>query len=397
MNKLFILFYCFATTCCFGSIDIKPLAKANHLFSEALFNSINDPDKNIAISPFSISSSLYMSFIGADGLTSYEMQKALFLPIGASKLSDLYRKSYQALMQPHKIRDKRSFLMANALWIDQRLPVLPVFTFLIQKNFYGNVENIDFSNKANAIKTINHWVLDHTNKKIDDLITESDISSATKLMITNAAYFKSEWQLPFCKDLTYLEKFYLSIDQSSYAHIPMMHQLFTIPYFENESFKAICLPFDDTIIPSSVHFICILPKSNSYSFSHTDLVSILEEKKNQPVDITLPIFKIKTKVELKKTLIEMGMIKPFTTQANFSGITGKNNLCLTNVIHSCDFSMNEEGVEATAAVAVPMNLKSIGKPTNKKFQATHPFIFLIYDMDQNYILFIGAYKIPKSS
>lgn len=397
MKKTLVLFYFLFASYSFAGLDIKPLAKANHLFSCSLFDKLNTTSANVILSPFSISSCLYMSFVGSEALTSYEMQKSLYLQAGPSKLPDLYRKSYQALMQPHKMKDKRSLLMANGIWVDQKLPILPIFTFLIQKNFYGTVDNIDFSNVDETVKIINHWASDHTNKKIDDLISIKDISSATKMLLTNATYFKSDWSLPFCKDLTYLEKFYLGIDQASSTHIPMMHQLLSIPYFENDSLQAICLPFDERVIPSSAYFISILPKSDSYIFSYSDLLSILEEKKIEQVDITLPIFKIKTNVELKKTLIEMGMIKPFTNQANFSGITGKDMLCMANVIHSCDFSVNEDGVEAAAASVAPMNLKSIGVSTNKKFRANHPFIFLIYDMDQNYILFIGMYKLPKTS
>lgn len=391
-----ILFFCFLSlfTSLSGEEVIKPIARSNHLFSFSLFDKLDSSGKNIIFSPFSISSCLYMTYVGSEGLTEYEMKKILGLNVSQYKLPDLYRKTYQALTQPHKIKSKKNLFLANSLWVDKNMPILPSYRFMIEKNFYGTTENIDFSNPNNATHQINDWVGQNTGKKINDFLKDGDISSATKLLLVNATYFKGNWQSPFSKELTYMDKFYLNSEGST-THVLMMHKTEKVPFFENDIFKGVMLPFSDRQIPPSMQMICFVPKTFGQRFSYHDLYDFITHKKEQFVDLSLPIFSINSSQSIKKELIQLGMIKAFSSLANFSKITGKDELYVADVFHACDFSLDEAGVEAAAASGASMNLKSIGQKAEKTFEANKPFMFMIYDMDQNLILFMGSIKIPR--
>ena len=92
----------------------------------------------------------------------------------------------------------------------------------------------------------------------------------------------------------------------------------------------------------------------------------------------------------------MGILSSFDPlEADFSGIDGKKDLVISDVIHQAFVDVNEEGTEAAAATAVVIGIISIPPPT-PIFRADHPFIFIIQERENNTILFIGRVSDPTS-
>ena len=107
------------------------------------------------------------------------------------------------------------------------------------------------------------------------------------------------------------------------------------------------------------------------------------------VDIYLPKFTVETSYRLKEYLIELGMIKSFTSASDFSGITGRQDLYIDEVVHKALIDVNEEGTEAAAATAVIMKRIVNGGSSRIVFNCNHPFLYLIQHKQTGTILFIG--------
>jgi serpin B len=113
------------------------------------------------------------------------------------------------------------------------------------------------------------------------------------------------------------------------------------------------------------------------------------------VDIYLPKFKIETSYSLVSFLEKLGMNIPFTSSANFSGITGRRDLFISKVLHKAFIDVNEEGTEAAAATAVIMELTSVnGGSSRIIFNCNHPFMYLIQHKSTGTILFMGSINNP---
>lgn len=374
------------------SLELAPLEKTNHSFSFRLMEKLNRKDENFAFSPFAITTSLYSLLLGAKGLTNYEIEKILQASINQEKLPDCYRRSYQALMQPHQIKNHKSLTLLNFLGVNQSQPILPIFKLLIEKNFFSVIENIDFSHQVLATSQINAAIHNKVRLKPSIFIEDFKPSPAMKLLAINGAFYKNEWLSPFCKSLIYLDKFYPNYSESSYSHIPMLYGKIRANYYENQNIQALYLPLNESTIPPSIQAVFFIPKRKEISYQ--DFLDTLENKRSCFVEISIPIFSIDNHINLKQPLMEMGMIKPFTKQANFSGIIGNQQLYLSDVIHSCKFSINENGINTNQASSLPSNLQTTCLKPEKIFRANKPFYFMIYDLDQNYILFMGAFKFP---
>ena len=98
------------------------------------------------------------------------------------------------------------------------------------------------------------------------------------------------------------------------------------------------------------------------------------------------------KYDLKTTLIDMGMILPFTLWADFSGMTQDAALMIDKCEQKCTLSVDEKGSQAAAVTKVEMVLTadSTPQPALHDFILNRPFAFLIKEKSTGAILFAGA-------
>jgi serpin B len=90
----------------------------------------------------------------------------------------------------------------------------------------------------------------------------------------------------------------------------------------------------------------------------------------------------------------MGMPDAFDPdRADFSGMTGKRDLYIDDVLHKAFVAVDEEGTEAAAATAVIMDLASAMLP-GVTLTVDRPFIFMIRDLPSREILFVGRVLNP---
>jgi serpin B len=107
----------------------------------------------------------------------------------------------------------------------------------------------------------------------------------------------------------------------------------------------------------------------------------------------MPKFEFDSSFSLKKVLTEMGMPVAFSANADFSGMTGNEELFISDVIHKAFVSVDEAGTEAAAATAVIMELKAMPEEPIE-LTLNRPFIFLIRDIETDAILFVGRVMNP---
>jgi len=372
---------------------------ANNKFAFDLYNQYkDDPEykgKNIFYSPYSISTALAMTYEGARGKTADEMQRVFYFQTDAKVRRPAFAKIYTDLNKEDK---PYRLSTANALWAEKTYNFLDDYKNTILTYYGGKTTNLDFVNSPEPSRlTINNWVEDQTNDKIKDLIPAGAIDSLTRMVLTNAIYFKADWQLPFKKEATYDQNFTLS--DNSKASVKMMHQTDYFNYAEDSNVQILEMPYKG----NDLSMLVLLPKSNNIQDAEESL-SKLDELKNNlnenpvKVELSLPKFKFETEYMMADTLKKMGMPTAFDPKvADFSGMDGTKNLYISAVIHKAFVAVDENGTEAAAATAVIMSKTTgitISDPP-KIFNADHPFIFVIQDKNSGEILFMGKVENPS--
>ncbi len=373
-----------------GPLSADPVTEENlsmraHGINEFAFDFYKqaDTNKNLCFSPYSIFTALSLAGVGAKGTTAEEIEKVLHSKLGETITHSSGDSFY-------------SLNIASALWINQGTSILPSYLSLAKESFDAKISTLDFSNKEATALEINTWVSKSTKKQINTLLGPSDISSS-KLILTNAIYFQGSWALPFKKENTKKEVFYTE-DKAS-VFVNMMEQTGHFPYHENDDLEILLIPIKAENARYASFFI--LPKETSFgslenSFTAALFGEWIQSAKPCIANLKLPRFTVKSRLHPKDTLIAMGIQSAFSSSADFSGISEERNLQIDKIIHEALFKIDEAGVTAAAATAIPFITTHVRVPKEPTifFHANRPFLFGIVDLNSGLVLFLGKMTDP---
>jgi serpin B len=243
--------------------------------------------------------------------------------------------------------------------------------------------------------TINDWVAEQTEDRIEDLIPPGVLGAATRLVLTNAIYFNAAWAQPFEASATQDEAFHLL--DGGQVTVPMMHQTESFGYLAGDGYQAVELPYEG----HELSMVILLPDEGGFEAFEAGLdaaqvEAILQETSDRQVALALPRFEFEAQFSLADTLGAMGMPDAFSDQANFSGMTGTRDLFISAVIHKAFVAVDEEGTEAAAATAVVM-VEGAMPAEPLEVRVDRPFLFLIRDIQTGTVLFLGRVMDPAAS
>jgi serpin B len=380
--------------------DRSALVQGNNRFGLSLFSQLRQAPGNAFLSPFSLSTALAMTAAGARGETARQMAEVLQLPAGSDRISTDFASLIQSLGPgPERADAPYALHTANALWGQQGYHFLPAFVTLLQRSYGAALEEVDFQGATEeARRTINAWVAKQTRDKIQDLIAQGVLDASTRLVLTNAIYFKGTWSSPFHGQRTQDDDFHAS--GGRIVRVPLMHQTGRFGYAEDQNVQTLELPY----VGGDLAMVVLLPRQRDglaeleKALSAGWLADRLDGLKSTSVAVALPRFKLTAEFELQRTLAALGMTLPFSDRADFSGINGGSEpLQIAAVIHKAFVDVNESGTEAAAATAVGIRAASALVPqTPVEFRADHPFLFLIRDRRTGSLLFLGCLTQPTS-
>jgi serpin B len=377
--------------------DSAGVVKDNNAFALDLYHQVSGMDGNLFFSPYSISTALAMTYAGARGETAAEMAKTLHFTLGQDELHPAFGQLIRDINGDGKDR-KYQLTTANRLWGQKGYDFQADFLKLTQKDYGAGLQEVNFAGAPDAArKTINAWVEEQTKDKIKELLQPGIITGNTRLVLTNAIYFKASWFRPFRKEATAPGKFRLPDGTS--VDVPMMHQTESAGYLKGDTFALLDLPYER----GDLSMIVLLPKevgglpALEKELTAEKLGTWLAKRQPAEVRLTLPKFKMTSEFLLNGALAKLGMKKAFDPkQADFSGMTTRDQLFISAVVHKAFVDVHEAGTEAAAATAVVMEKKDAagGVPEPIPFTADHPFIFLVRDNRTGSVLFMGRVARP---
>jgi len=355
-------------------------------FSLKLFKE-NFEDKNILISPISIVSALGMVANGANDNTLSEMEEVLNSDIQG--LND-YLKAYTTYLPSS---EKYKVSLANSIWFkdDEGLNVNRDF-LQINKDYYdASVYKAAFDKSTKD--DINAWVKDKTNGMIETLLEEAPPKDAVMYLI-NALSFDAEWENIY--ENIQINDGEFTLENGEKQAVEFMSSS-EFSYLENETVTGFMKPYKD----NKYAFVALLPKGNILmvdllkSIEAKDLISLVENKKDEEVHAKIPKFSMEFDTLLNDTLQSLGILDAFDEEnADFTSL-GKSvdgNIYISRVIHKTKIDLDERGTKAGAVTAVEMvtETESAIMEESKKVILDRPFFFMIVDTEQNLPLFMGS-------
>lgn len=379
--------------------DMHNIARANNGFAFDMYHQLKKNNHNLFFSPLSISEALAMTYVGAKGETKTEMAGALHF-----KMSDYHLKYAFKGLESHlkSFNDTKDYTLrtANAIWPEKSFSIKKSFSDDVKLYFASKSTAMDYRNNAGSAKnTINNWIAKQTNNRILNIIPSIDPS--TKLILTNAVYFKAKWLHEFAKNATDKKPFYLQ--NATESEVDMMHQSMHFKYAEGSDYQAVVLPYKN----NGTSMVVILPSKGKYDRVVRNLgrhtLNSIEKKASTEyrVVLSLPKFKITTEtMDLVDHFKALGMKRAFSDSADFSGISEVKGLEITQILHKAFIEVSEKETEAAASTVVMIGVTSVGPyappaPKVKVVNVDRPFIVIIKDEETGQVLFMGNIVNPK--
>ncbi len=379
--------------------------EGNNAFAVALYGQLRTHSGNLFFSPESISTALGMAYAGARGETAAGMAKALDFRLPAARLNPAMG---ALLKQMNAAHESYQLAVANALWAGKGYELRADYLKQLHDNYGAGVEELDFKDATEASRvTINDWVAKKTADKIQNLLAPGVLTPQTRLVLTNAIYFKGAWQATFDKEETKPEDFHLADGKTVKAEL-MHREGAGYRYADEGSFQELELPYQGM----ELSMVILLPREAGglpgleaqLTAAKTGAANakkwIEDLHPERKVIVTMPKFKMTEEFELQEPLTALGMGEAFDKgKADFAGMTdARPGFVISAVIHKAYVDVNEQGTEAAAATAVVMVGAMAAMrppPAPPVFRADHPFVFLIRDNKSGGILFMGRVERPE--
>jgi serine protease inhibitor len=374
----------------------RELVGSYNAFGLRLFREIvkGSGDKNVFISPASVSMALGMTVNGAAGTTEEAMKSTLeFSGMTTAEIDECYRSLIELLVG---LDPKVQFQIANSIWYRLGWTFEQPFLDACRTYFNAEVSGLDFSSPE-AAAVINAWVSQSTNGRIQEIVN-NPIDIYTVMFLVNAIYFKGTWTHRFDPSLTKDDQF--TLPDGSTAPCKMMQQpepgkTGDFSYYANDTFQVLDLPYADGWFSMTI----LLPAPS------VKLDSIIAELDHETWKqwtaglgartgrIEVPRFELQYEATLNDVLGAMGMepaFDPYT--ADFTRMYGDGGLFISRVKHKTFVKVDEEGTEAAAVTSVEVGTTSA--PDDFEMRVDRPFLFAIRENHSGTVLFIGKIVDP---
>ncbi|PIQ23526.1 hypothetical protein COW64_24130, partial [bacterium (Candidatus Blackallbacteria) CG18_big_fil_WC_8_21_14_2_50_49_26] len=394
-----------------AEVKANPVVAANNRFAFKFLSALSEEqaEKNLFVSPLSVSLALQMTLNGTMGETKTEIAKAL--GIENLKPEEVNRGASQLMRKLVKPAEDIQLEVANGMFINDRFEILPEFIKTNQEHFFSEVRNLHFANGPTQAE-INTWVNQQTHQKIPELLEpvdpDPDWEELTVMYLINALYFKADWSRKFEEFETQNRNFTLS--NGDLTQVPMMRQFGSFHYLApgdstlKNDFQAIELPYGQT---GKVSMYLFLPSYGSSltqlrkDLNQMDLETLFQSFGTEVGSLTLPKFKQDWESSLINSLKTLGIHQAFDqgfadlfalAKPRFPG----DDFYISEVFQKSQIEVNEKGTTASAATYVEVsNLPSSEPQRALEMICNRPFLYLIRDNQTSQILFVGQVYDPS--
>lgn len=341
-------------------------------------------DKNVVSSPLSLMILLSLYNSGAGAQTKEEITRYLG---GAD-----FETAYKDLSVRFADLNPEALTVANKVYVASKYNLKDSFTAAAQ-SYRSEVDKLDFGKKEAAAATINEWANEKTKGNIKDPVKPDMLSEDVAAALFNVIYFKGHWHVPFKAEDTEEKDFHVTKEQVVkkptmrltqslyYAESPELGaRLVELPYKEKGFRMVIVLPNEIDGLPS------VLEKAAEKGL--LDEVFKLQPA-GSDVELELPKFDIKSKLDFNEILPKLGISKLFEEPA--LGVVQDQSVVVSKAFQEAFIKVDEEGATAGAFTGfIAVFTSSISVPPKPiKFIVDRPFLYTILFEDK--ILFTGTY------
>lgn len=343
---------------------------------------------NTLISPDSILSALVMTENGAKGSTLSEMENVLS---GGISVVD-YNKYLSGMNRRLASSKMVKYSVANSIWT-RKGEIKIKKSFLKTNKTYHKAQVFKAAFNSKTVQDMNNWVTANTDgmiKKIIDRLSKDD-----QIVLINAIAFIGNWAEKFGDPV---KKNFTPENRKS-KKVDTLCERESMPYISVNGGKGFAKNYQG----GEIAFVGLLPPEgvsvDEYlgGITGKEFISAWKAKEYKTLDISVPQFKYDYGASMKDPLMKMGMVRAFSSSANFKGMftptQNMPNINISDVIHKTHIELDKNGTKAAAVTAVIME-KSTAYIEEEVIEVhlDRPFVYALVDTKTGIPLFLGVYR-----
>lgn len=371
--------------------EVQAQAQRSTAFALALHQELRKPGGNLFYSPYSISTALTMTYAGTAGSTAQQLEQVLGVSPQAHAALNVIDQALNSRGQGQA--GKFQLTTANALFAQRSYPYQAPFLGTLARYYGAGLRPVDFAEAPEAARgVINGWVSRRTEARIPELLPQGAVTSDTRLVLTNAVYFKAAWLYPFEKTATMEGQWK---GEAGPLRAPLMQRRANFGYASDAGVDVVELPYQG----DEVSLIVLAPPAGQLGafeqgLTEPRLSGLLGKLRRTDIQLTLPKFQVKSAPRLKEALVTLGVRDAFAPGvADLSGMDGTRRLYVQDVVHKAVIDLNEDGTEAAAATGVVIGVVSVPPAV----VIDRPFVYLIRDRQTGAVVFVGRLVDPRAT
>jgi len=344
---------------------------------------VNNPDKNVIISTVSIKLALAMAYNGASGEAKEAMARVM--QIEGLSLEEVNQQLHDMMTSLEAADTDVQVEIANSVWSHTGISLYEDFIGRCREYYDTEVESLDFFDPA-SVDIINKWVDEKTHGKIKKIIKsfEGEIYA-----LINALYFKGFWTSQFSEHATRDADFHLP--NGEVKKVPLMWQKGMFPYYENQDFQAISLPYGNKRM--SMYIFLPKPEKNFDVFiaglNAGDWSNWMPDFSIKKGIIELPHMQTGYSANLNGALSGLGM-GPVFCGNSLEGMSAMP-LNIRRILHKTVLEVNEAGTEGAAVTYIGGPTSAPPQPEELfEMRVDRPFFLAIRDSVTGELLFMGS-------
>ena len=348
-------------------------------------------ERNMVISPLSLSMDLAMLANGAGERTYADIVSALHLPQATTdELNTLYKSLVGELLGADR---KVQLSIANGIWNNQSSKLKEDFIKNVTDYYTADLQPLDFSNGEQSRNVINQWAAEKTKGMITNIFEEEQALSSSSVILCNALYFNGEWATPFVKENT-KQLAFTNIDNSESIVATMTGAMSNFSHALNEYAEIISLPYGNRTFSMYVILPSVEGQAGNYEMIYDRFIENIDYdwwiatksqmNADENIRVKMPKFKIETLCPMigVTTMRELSAV---VDNPDMSNMTDSE----INFLRLNQYSSIEVMEKGTVAASVTKGDLMATSPMSVNMNINRPFIFLIEERSTGAILFMG--------
>ncbi|MCB1113375.1 MAG: serpin family protein [Chlamydiia bacterium] len=372
-------------------VPVYQVVRSNNGFGLAYFTYMARAKErnNFAFSPYGISASMAVAYLGSKEKTEKQIADILFYPLTPNFLGETFKRFNADFATDDALGN------ATAMWVEKNLPLKQEFISRAEQYYENHFFQGDFVLRVDTTRNeINKWVAKETNKTIPFFMGVSDMPRGLKMLLVATMTLNASWEEPFSPRLTKTENFFT--DNIRQRKVPMMQKEGVFPFYETEDLKVLEIPYAQPegqktrlgfwmVLPKKVEGLKNLEKN----LSITGFEDWRKNAVRKRVKVKIPRFRVIEVLRAEKYLEEMGLSLPFQEDADFSEMT-EDTAFVGRIFQKTFFSIDERGTHSKKFVSTrPSFQTDLADEEVKEFFVDHPFMFFVLDNSTGQLLFLG--------